>query len=342
MDKKIIKLVTRGSDYRKFSLYQFQSPNNKGIWKNCIFTFDPFEQNYDWFVVLDNMPTSLLKSTEILQCPKENTIFVTSEPSSISRYGKAFAGQFHYLITNQNEKILPHTNAIRSQTGIYWLYGKDFDNIVKDTHLPKTKLLSTICSDKKDGHTMHKKRYDFTQLMEKEIPEMERFGRGFQFIEKKYQALDDYKFHVVIENHIENHMWSEKLADAFLGFTVPIYCGCPNIYDYFPKDSLIQIDINQPQEAIEIIRNIISIPGEYERRFEAVQEARRKVLYEYNLLEMITNIVNQSPLHKNMILNQKIHSRRYMRARNLDDLYYFIQFRLSNFVTCFIQKYFAK
>ena len=336
MTNKIIKLVTRGSDHREFSLYQFQSPQSKGIWENCTFTFNPLNQNYDWFVVLDNIPNSLPHKTEILQCPKENTILVTSEPSSISQYGKGFAGQFHHLITNHNEKILPHKNAIRSQTGIYWLYGKCFDDIVKDTFLPKHKLLSTICSNKKDGHTMHKKRYAFTQLMEKDIPQLERFGRGFQFIENKYQALDDYKFHVVIENHIENHMWSEKLADAFLGLTIPIYCGCPNIYEYFPEDSLVQIDINKPKEAIEIIKKIISIPGEYERRLKAVQEARRRVIYEYNLLAMITKIVNQSPSYK-VSLNQKIHSRRYMRAKNLDDLLYFVVFRISNVLKNLIQ-----
>lgn len=341
MDNKIIKLVTRGSDQREFSLYQFQSPQNKSIWDNCTFLFNPLEQKYDWFVVIDNMPNILYKKTEILQCPKENTMLITSEPSSISKYGKGFASQFHHLITSHNEKNLPHSNAFRSQTGIYWLYGKNFDDIVKDTFMSKTKLISTVCSDKRDGHTMHKKRYDFTELMQKEIPEMERFGRGFHFIDKKYQALDDYKFHVVIENHIEKHMWSEKLADAFLGFTIPIYCGCPNIYDYFPKDSLIQIDINKPKEAIKIIKKIISLPGEYERRFEALQEARRRVIYEYNLLAMITKIVNQSPSYQ-FTPNQKIHSRRYMRARNIDDLLDFIHFRISNFIKNVVCKYLRK
>lgn len=335
MSNKTIKFVRRGSDQKEFSLYTFQSPKNLNVWENCTFCFNPLEQNYDWFVVLDNIPNILPKKTEILQCPKENTILVTSEPSSISKYGKAFASQFYYLITNHNEKMLPHPHAIRSQTGIYWLYGKDFDSIIKDSFLTKTKLLSTICSNKRDGHTMHRKRYDFTQLMEQEIQEMERFGMGFQFVEKKHQALDDYKFHVVIENHIEKHMWSEKLADAFLGFTVPIYCGCPNIYDYFPKDSLIQIDITKPREAIEIIKKVISIPGEYERRFEAVKEARRRVIYEYNLLAMITKIVNQSPSY-DFKPNQKIYSRRLMRARNVDDLLKFFAFRINNFIKKFL------
>lgn len=335
MNRNIIKTVARGSLKESNSLYIQQTQNNSSIWENCEFTFSATEKNYDWFVAIDNIPNTLKNNYERLNCPKENTILITTEPSSISKYGKGFASQFHYLITNHNEATLPHKNAIRSQTGIYWLYGKDFNNIVKDDFLPKTKILSTICSNKREGHTMHKKRYDFTQLIEKEIPELERFGRGFHFIEKKYQALDDYKFHIVIENHIEKHMWSEKLADAFLGFTVPIYCGCPNVYDYFPKDSLIQIDITKPREAIEIIKKVISIPGEYERRFEAVKEARRRVIYEYNLLAMITKIVNQSPSY-DFKPNQKIYSRRLMRARNIDDLLKFFAFRINNFIKKFL------
>ena len=60
----------------------------------------------------------------------------------------------------------------------------------------KTKKISTVCSNKQDGHTIHKLRFDFTKLIEKEIPELQRFGRGFRWIETKVEALDDYEFHV--------------------------------------------------------------------------------------------------------------------------------------------------
>ena len=338
MYQQRIKLVSRGSTPTSFSFYKQQSPKNLGEWRNCQFIFDPLEDRYDWFVIIDNMPTILPNTTENLKCPKENTILVTTEPSSISRYGQGFAGQFYYLITNQNEKILPHTNEIRSQTGIYWLYGKDFDDIIKDTHLPKTKPLSTICSSKRSGHTIHKKRFDFTKIMEEAIPELDRFGRGFKFIEKKYEALDPYEFHVVIENHIEKHMWSEKLADAFLGFTIPIYYGCPNIYDYFPEDSIILIDINDIESSIETIKKIISTPGEYERRFEALKEARRRVIYEYNLLAMISNIVEKSPKYE-ATPGVRIFSRRKMRAKNISDFVQFSCFKMNNFIKNVVSKF---
>ncbi len=331
MKKQVIKLVTRGSTKKSFSLYRFQTPHNSAIWQNCHFTFNPLAKEYDWLVIFDDVPKILPKQIEHLKCPKENTILVTSEPSSITYYGKAFAKQFHYLLTNHSAKRLPHSNALRSQTGIYWLYGKDFDDIVKDEKLSKTKKLSAIISNKREGFTMHKKRYDFAALLEKEVPEFDRFGRGFKYVDKKYEAIDDYEFHLVIENHLEEHMWSEKLSDAFLGFSVPIYCGAPNIYDYFPKDSLIVIDIDKPKEAIKTIKKVITTPGEYERRFEAVKEARRRVIYEYNLVAVICNIVNKAKEYP-FTPNQKIYGRRYMRAAHLDDLFGYFGFRIANFL----------
>lgn len=332
MEKVKVKLSIKGSDADELSAYRTQTPNDSGLWKNCQFTFNPLSKDYDWLVIVDDVPVIVPNRIEKLKCPKENTILVTTEPSSITRYGRGFASQFNYLITNQEKEILPHKNTPRTQTGIYWIYGKNFDGIIKDNEgINKTKLISTICSNKRDGHTLHKKRYDFTALVEKEVPLVERFGRGFNFIEKKYKAIDDYKFHIVIENHIGEHMWSEKLADAFLGFSVPIYCGAPNIYDYFPKDSLITFDINNPKESIEKIKSIIFTPGEYEKRLEAVREARRKVIEEYNLLAMINKVVENQGETK-FTSNYKIYSRRQMRVRHLPDLFRFAKFKFDNFM----------
>jgi len=333
MKKNIkVKLVSRGSLANEESDFKKQSPKNEAKWGSCAFTFNPLEKEYDWLVIIDDIPRIIPYRVEQVSCPKVNTILVTTEPSSITRYGRGFAKQFHYLITNQDEKALPHPNAIRSQTGNVWYYGKDYDSIMRVSHPTKTKKISTVCSNKQQGHTMHKLRYEFTKIMEERIPELERFGKGFKWIETKAEALDDYEFHVAIENHFAPDVWTEKLADAFLGFTVPIYFGCPNVYDYFPKDSLIQIDIRDVEGSIAKIKEIISTEGEYERRLEAVKEARRRVIEEYNLLAMINNIVEKSTQETSAVVDYKIYNRKIMRVRYLPDLIRFIYWRIKNFI----------
>lgn len=336
MKKEIkVKLVNRSSQADEESVYRIQSEGNQAKWGSCSFTFNPLEKEYDWLVVIDDIPKIMPNGVETLSCPKENTIMVTTEPSSITRYGRAFAKQFHYLITNQDENVLPHPNAIRSQTGNNWFYGKDYDSIVSVTHPKKTKKISTVCSNKKQGHTIHRRRYEFTKIMEERIPELERFGRGFKWIETKAEALDGYEFHVAIENQFAPNVWTEKLADAFLGFTVPIYYGCPNVYEYFPKESLIQIDIFDTEGSIAKIKEIISTEGEYERRLDAVKEARRRVIEEYNLLAMINKIVENASKERPPSAHDKIYNRRIMRVRHLPDLVRFLVWRMKNFIKNF-------
>lgn len=170
--------------------------------------------------------------------------------------------------------------------------------------------------------------------MEDKIPELVRFGKGFKWIETKAEAIDDYEFHVAIENHYAPHVWTEKLADTFLGYAVPIYYGCPNIFDYFPEDSIILIDIYDIDGSIKKIKEIISTPGEYERRLPAVKEARRRVLEEYNLLSMIDKIVSENFSEKKSEISSKnkIYNRRIMRTKNLSDLFTFLVWKIKNFI----------
>ena len=332
--KKQIKFISRASSNHNKSKYSFQISEKEEIFKVSEFNFNASLKNYDWLVVIDDLPKVIPDRIEILQCPVENTILVTMEPSSITKYGKAFSKQFHYVITNQDEKSRPHPNAIRSQTGNVWFYGKTYDEIVAVKEPTKTKKISTVCSDKQQGHTIHKLRYDFTKIMEDKIPELVRFGKGFKWIETKAEAIDDYEFHVAIENHYAPNVWTEKLADTFLGFAVPIYYGCPNIYDYFPKDSIILIDIYDIEGSIEKIKEIISTPGEYERRLPAIKEARRKVIEEYNLLSMIDKIVteNSKSIKSEISSNNKIYNRRKMRTSNFRDLLSFFLWKFKNFI----------
>lgn len=62
--------------------------------------------------------------------------------------------------------------------------------------------------------------------------------------------LFDYQFHVVIENVSMPNMFSEKLIDAFMTKTIPIYWGCTNISEiYDPAGMFICNNIDDIIEA---------------------------------------------------------------------------------------------
>jgi hypothetical protein len=53
------------------------------------------------------------------------------------------------------------------------------------------------------------------------------------------EPLFDSQFHIAIENTPIKNYFSEKILDCFQSRTIPIYCGCTNIEDYFNGDGII-------------------------------------------------------------------------------------------------------
>nr|WP_303649956.1 glycosyltransferase family 10 [Desulfobotulus pelophilus] len=158
----------------------------------------------------------------------------------------------------------------------------------------KEKNLSTVCSSRRGRFTLHSKRVDFTRRLKACLPEMDVFGHGVKPMADKAEALDPYRYHITIENHIYRHHLTEKLPDAFLGHTLPFYYGCPNASDYFPKGSFVPINIHDFNKTLDIIKSTIA-NNEYEDRLPYILEARRRVLEDYNLFEVIEKVIRTNP-----------------------------------------------
>ena len=271
-------------------LWKRQFPGGEHVWGQCEYLFDVNATDYDWLVVYNDLPPSRLE--ELLCCAQQQTILVTMEPSSIKIYGRAFSAQFGAVLTSQPESALPHPNRIFSQSGLQWFYGVgqnrllSHDEMMSAPPLTKNKVMSTVCSSKQQKHTLHHKRYNFTQALKQKLPYLDIYGHGVKPLDDKAEALDDYKYHLTIENYIGPHHWTEKLSDAFLGATLPFYSGCPNATDYFPEESFIPIDIDDVAGTTEIIQRAIN-GNEYEKRLPHILEARRRVMNEYNLFAVL-------------------------------------------------------
>lgn len=266
------------------------------------FTFDLDARDYHWLAVYENMPPAgderRSMRVEKLACAPQNTILFTTEPSGIKIYNRSYTRQFGYVVTSQEPFALRHPGRVYSQAGLRWFYGNGSQHLMTADeiagHFPeKTKVIGTVCSTKRQGHTLHRLRYDFTQAMATKMPDLDVFGRGHRPVDDKAESIDPYKYHLAIENHLAPHHFTEKLADPFLGLSLPFYFGAPNAADYFPAESFIAIDIRKPDEAFAIMRAAID-NGEYEKRLPAIIEARRRVLEEHNILTLIARIVAQN------------------------------------------------
>lgn len=260
-----------------------------------VFAFDPSCADYDWLVVFDEMPFddrgTYRNGRERLACPAKNTILATWEPVSIKSYSKAYTRQFGYLLTNRPREAENHP-GYRLGRGYFPAYhGHTPEELL--TIPAKTKTISAVCSAKQMKHTQHFARYRLISTLAKEIDGFDWFGFGVKPLAKKYDALDAYKYHVTVENHVAPHHWTEKFADAILCECLPFYAGDPAIDEVFPKACYIPIPIDDPAEATRIIREAIAA-GEYEKRREAILEAKKLMMEKYNFFDQLIAVIRDA------------------------------------------------
>ena len=282
---------------RNTGTVQLQLPENR-LLDDVLFVLDRDACEYDWLVVYSGFNPAegrFVPQSERMLCHPENTLLITHEPASVRRYGTRFVSQFHWVISCHGSDCLKHPRLISGHPASPWFYRKTYEDILRGKPKEKTALISTFCSDKAMRHTLHYDRLAFTKRFAEDIPELEVYGHGYPgspAISCKWEGVDPYKYHLAIENHIGRNHWTEKLADAFLGYSLPIYCGCPNVFDFFPEGSLIPIDIMDYKGSLEVVRRTLA-DGEHEKRFDLICEARRKVIDEHNLFAVIARFVKE-------------------------------------------------
>jgi hypothetical protein len=134
----------------------------------------------------------------------------------------------------------------------------------------------------------HRDRLSFLEKIRDDL-KFDLFGKGYSFIEDKWDGLAPYRYSLVVENFSNPWYWSEKLADCFLAWTMPIYYGCTKISDFFPEESVVAIDINDPMAPRKIQEVIAS--DLWGSRLDAIEYSRRLVLDNYQLFPFLVRAI---------------------------------------------------
>jgi hypothetical protein len=123
---------------------------------------------------------------------------------------------------------------------------------------------------------------------------MDFFGREFAPVEDKLYAIGPYKYHIAIENCSLENYWTEKLTDAWIAWSLPIYCGDPTIIDQVPDP--LGIEVINAADTESSVRRIESILNEdiYESRYEAIKKCREWAIAESNPYEKVCRIIESS------------------------------------------------
>lgn len=121
----------------------------------------------------------------------------------------------------------------------------------------------------------------------------------------KINFIKKYKFNLCYENKKQEGYITEKLTDAMLAKTIPIYWGCDRVGEEFNKKSfLFRGDYSCDEEFIEKILEVHKTPKLYEEilREPYFMNDKPNEYYDLNrIIDFIQNIVhnNQPPISQN-------------------------------------------
>jgi len=250
----------------------------------------------DWLVMI-GFPDSDF-STNI---PWERRILFLTEPPMIETYGLDYVKQFGVLVSPYEIDGYPGRAALGNPCFGWhigrWIDPSPFGKLpdVENYSIPdKNKTISIISSLKKKRFG-HRKRISFlSTLMSRYGGKMDYYGDGFANLPDKLEAIAPYKYHIAIENCNLTNYWTEKLTDAWIAWSLPIYCGDPSILRQVPDPMGIEvIDISDPASAMRHIDYILS-HDIYASRQAAIAACRKWAIKKSNMLERVCEIIESS------------------------------------------------
>jgi hypothetical protein len=220
----------------------------------------PISIMYDWPCAWDNNGNGAL--SEKLWYNKIN-IIILGEPNEYFNLHKATIMNQHAYkaILSWSDWVLDQSDrAVLFPFGTSWLR----DEYIKKMENPVNKKFEVSflrgAKKKAPGHDLRWDIYDRKFRIDtptKFFDVLDDFNpsTGFHTDQNAKEIVwDESMFHISIENHSHNGYFTEKVVDAFLTKTVPIYWGCKDIDKYFDTKGMILFETYE--EAIEKINNL--------------------------------------------------------------------------------------
>lgn len=274
--------------------YKLMTKNDSGIWNNLVGVTDL--NKADVIIFIEGIPKKfdlkLLKNKKVICFPREPLNDNKNWNSYNFKYGFNYS-EIHHVVTDPQ------------------FIDKNYDFLSNLKYNNREKNFSAIISNKNNGPGYSLRRNFLIKLSKKYPTLCDIYGAGWNnelgssykgelncyhkkynktIDNTKFDALINYKYSICIENCSKKNYFSEKFTDAILCWTIPVYYGCPNISEYFPKESYYEIDIKK-DNCVEQIKDVIKNPIT-QKNIDALTKARELILDNYNIWAVISNIIN--------------------------------------------------
>ena len=296
-----VKISSRGSG-PALNIAQFVG-NDANEWNGCRFHINEDCDRADvWFVIED-----VDDDDTVCHVPDQSVIFLSAETSwpngffDTNAANAAFLDQFTWIYTWLDVYRANVTSAIPF---LPWMVNANHGPSVSQPHerdvsllrelpgVPKERELSVICSAR-SATPGHQQRLRFiTALKEHFQDRLDWYGNGIQPIPTKWEGLAPYRYSIAIENHMAINVVTEKLWDPLLAYTLPLYAGAPNVREFLPADSYVELSIADLNGSIEQIESLLS-ENLHESRIHAISKARAEILGPLNVYSRIAVLARE-------------------------------------------------
>lgn len=277
------------------AIFTRQAPGGVARWEDVAFTFgltpDP---HADVLIVYTRASWSIRTPL-----PRERTAFVGAEPPEIHPYKPAFLEQFGLVVVPGEREL--RTRRLEESPALPWFVGLDFARPEEALGLEALRALDaaerddriSIVTSRKVSTPMQRARLAFIDFLKERIPDhIVLYGREFNPVADKSEALLPHRYHLALENTDAAWSWTEKLADPLICRALPFYVGCRNVEAELPAEAIERIDISRPEEALARMRAAIE-GGAWARRRDAIEEARRRIFERHNAMALFARIARQ-------------------------------------------------
>ena len=189
-----------------------------------------------------------------------------------------------YKILTKNKYLLEEIHNTS-----FFYFGSTFIQNLDKIDLQKKNMASLIASNQ-NKLTGHKLRHKIVQHIKSKNLDISVIGRGYKPFKNKEDGLKSFRYSIVIENSSELDYFTEKVIDACLLETIPIYWGAPNISKYFDTRGFILCEsIDQILLAIQTM----SI-DDYNSKKEWIKKNKITAAYHANYIKRAAQVIRSS------------------------------------------------
>ena len=216
-----------------------------------------FHDNTPWFypdhISFTKKIEIYLNTVTIKDSTLPKVLCIISEPKFIRPLAEnedviASQYKFNIILTHDADILANCSNSIFMPYGTTWINKED-----QHGNMEKVFGTSFLCGLKAMlyGHLMRheiwKRQNEFTTPIvfwnssSQPMPDADLNPiLGYNFGEKL--KLMKQQFHICVENCRLINYFTEKIIDCFITKTIPVYCGCPNIDNFFNVKGMILFD----------------------------------------------------------------------------------------------------